>query len=303
VNTPGAFAWFPSTLVVDDDQVVLEAQGCFVQFRYVAGRGSGRSHIATLCGASGRNLLEDSPVDHFHHRGVWWGHGDVNGTDFYLELPGGPGDNARRGAIEHLTWREVVEEPPRWGFVEDLAWRDPAGQAVLREERSVEVQLVDGDHYTVDLASVYTAEVDIVFGDTKEAALPGIRVAEPLTAAGGGAMRNSRGQVGEAETFGQPAEWLDVSASRRRLYLGDELTEGVACFDHPANPGHPARWFTRGYGPVSPFPGHQFVGPEERSVARGAQLRYRHRLVVHQGTADDACLDDRYRQYCDAAGR
>jgi hypothetical protein len=278
--------------VVNDDQFVLAAQGCFVLFRYDAGRGGGRPHIATLCGPSGRNLLEDSPVDHLHHRGVWWGHGEVNGVDFYLELPEQPG-----GRIEHVGWRSVLDEAPRFGFIEELAWRDPGGQVLLAEERSVQLHLVDGDHYTVDLASELTAQVDVVFGDTKEAALPGIRVAEVLTGAVGGTIRNSRGQVGEAETFGQPAEWLDLSGERTLLYMGGPVMEGLACFDHPTNPAHPNRWFTRGYGPVSPFPGHQFLPPEARTMASGDRLRHQHRLVVHRGDAVEAGLDAKYRLY------
>ena len=279
---PGAFAWFPPTLSVTDDEFTIAAQGCFVVFRYLT---RPRPHIATLCGPAGRNLLEDSPVDHLHHRGVWWGHGDVNGVDYYLELAGGDG-LPDRGAIEHLRWRSITEEGRRFALVEELAWRDHRGEVVLTEQRSVAVDLAAGDRYTVDLDSCYTAMVDIAFGDTKEAALPGIRVAEALTSAGGAAMTNARGQAGEAATFGQPAEWLDVSSPRSLIYLGAALTEGIACFDHPENPGYPNRWFTRGYGPVSPFPGHHFH--PDRELAQGAQLRLRHRLLIHAGNAEEA---------------
>jgi Methane oxygenase PmoA len=290
VSTPGAFSWFPPTMVVDDDQVLLAAQDCFVIFRYVTGP---RPHVATLCGPSGRNLLEDSPVDHLHHRGLWWGHGDVNGVDFYLELGTG------RGRIAHVEWRSIIDDAPRFGFVEALDWRAPTGEVVLTEERSVLLELGAGDHYTVDLASTYCALVDVAFGDTKEAALPGIRVAEVLTAAVGGTMRNARGQTGEESTFGQPAEWLDVSGERSLIYMGGRLVEGLACFDHPANPGHPNRWFTRGYGPVSPFPGHQFF--DQRSLVAGATMTRRHRLVVHRGDAVESDLESHYLRYCQLA--
>jgi hypothetical protein len=293
---PGAFSWFPPTLTADDDQVVVSAQGCFVTFRYQAG--GGRPHVATLCGPSGRNLLEDSPVDHFHHRGVWWGHGDVNGVDYYLELPGGPSDGpAQRGCVAHVGWRSVIDDTPRFGFVEALEWRSPSGAVVLAEDRSVLVHLAGPDYYTVDLASTYTAHIDVTFGDTKEAALPGIRVAEVLTSAGGGTICNSEGATGEADTFGIPAGWLDISGERPLIYLGGRLVEGLACFDHPSNPGYPNRWFTRAYGPVSPFPGHQFY--DERFLAAGASFRRCHRLVIHRGDAFEAGIAEQYRAYCD----
>ena len=294
MNAPGAFAWFPLVLSVDDAQVTLSAQGCFVVFRYL----THRPHITTLCGASGRNLLEDGPVDHLHQHGVWWGHGDVNGVDYYIELPGGDG-RPDQGRIEHVAWHSIVDEAPRFGFVEELAWRDHHQDLVLRETRTVAVHVGGGDHYTIDLDSTYTALVAVTFGDTKEAALPGIRVAESLTVAGGATMRNSRGQTGELETFGQAAEWLDISGARSLIYMGQGLTEGIACFDHPANPAHPNRWFTRGYGPVSPFPGHHFY--DQRSLEGGDTLHLRHRLVVHQGDAAEAGVEEHYRRYCSAA--
>jgi hypothetical protein len=286
VSTPGAFAWFPPTLVVDDHQVTLAAQECFVIFRYVTGE---RPHLATLCGPSGRNMLEDSPVDHLHHRGVWWGHGAVNGVDYYLELA------ESCGTVTHVGWRSVVDDAPRFGFTEEVAWRDSSGALVLAEIRSVVLHLAGGDHYTVDLDSTLTASAAITFGDTKEAALPGIRVAEALTSAGGATIRNARGQAGELETFGQPAEWLDISGDRTQIYLGMRQIEGIACFDHPGNPGFPNRWFTRSYGPVSPFPGHHFY--DQRTLAAGGTLRLRHRLLVHWGDAEEADVAGHYRAY------
>lgn len=315
MSAPAAFSWFPPLLTVDDEQVVVAGQGCFVIFRYLAGGSAGSPHLATLCGPSGRNMVEDSPVDHLHHRGVWWGHGDINGVDYYLGLPVGAPlarpSPVGRGRIEHVGWQSIVDDAPRFGFVEELAWRDPSGTVVLAEQRSVLLHLVDGDHYTVDLDSTYTAQVEVAFGDTKEAALPGIRVAEVLTVAVGGTMINSRGQTGELGTFGQPAEWLDISGERSTIYMGMRAVEGIACLDHPDNPGHPNRWFTRGYGPVSPFPGHQFF--DQRALGAGDQLRRRHRLVVHRGDAAGvagvagagvagAGVPGEYRRYCQGDG-
>ena len=121
------------------------------------------------------------------------------------------------------------------------------------------LDLSRGDRYTLDLESTYTAVTDLAFGDTKESTLPGVRLAERLTVNGGGRMVNSRGQVGEAECFGRPAEWVDHSVTRNGVYW-KTYTEGIAIFDHPGNPHHPTVWFTRDYGPQSPFEGHHFIG-------------------------------------------
>ena len=290
-----AFTWFPPELVVDDNRFVVHAGYTMLLLRYVAHGGS-TPHIATLCGPSGRNMLEDAPADHAHHHGVWWGHGDVNGVDYYLELPGGEGP-VDRGRIEHVAWSKILDDAPRFGFVEELEWRDHRDALVMGEQRSLNLTLGTEDHYTLDLRSVYTAERDLTFGDTKESVMPGIRPAEALTGLGGGTIVSSRGQTGEAATFGQPAEWVDVWGRRRSQYLGEELTEGIACFDHPSNPGHPQRWFVRDYGPISPFEGHYFH--EDRALGAGGGLSLRHRIVVHVGDPGTADVESLYQAYCE----
>jgi hypothetical protein len=303
VSSPSAFGWFPPRLTVDDHRFVVHGEYYFVLLRYVTGGGHGRPYLATLCGPAGRNMVEDAPVDHLHHHGVWWGHGDINGVDCYLELPGGDGP-VERGRVLHIEWAAIVDEsnadPPRFGFDERVSWLDHDDEPLLEERRSLRVCFSGRDHYTVDLDSRYTGARDLVFGPTKESVLPGIRIAEALTPLAGGTITSSTGAVGEEATMGKPARWIDVSGPRRVAYLGGDAIEGIACFDHPANPGHPQRFFTRDYGPISPFPGHHFH--DRRGLGAGVTLHLRHRLLVHRGTAADADVEGHYRQYAEEAG-
>lgn len=299
-----AFAHFAPQLATDDHRFVVHGAYYWQVLRYDTGRGVTSPHVTTLCGPSGRNMLEVSPVDHLHHRGLWWGHGDVNGVDYYLELPGGE-VTPRRGTIRHQGWHRIIDAPPEFGFVEDVAWHDDGGVLVIAEQRSLLLTLA-GDHYRLDLDSSYTAQVDLTFGDTKEAVLPGVRLAEALTGLHGATISTSEGHAGEQQAFGQPARWLDVSGWRTPIQPGRLETtpaarrvEGIAVLDHPANPGHPTRWFVREYGPLSPFPGHHFH--PDRRLAAGATLRLRHRLVVHPGTAEDADIDDHWQRYAQEA--
>jgi hypothetical protein len=300
MSPASALTWFPLHLTVDDHRFIVHGEYYFVVLRYLTGSGHGRPYLATLCGPAGRNMVEDSPADHLHHHGVWWGHGDINGVDCYLELPGGdgPGD---KGTVAHAGWASIVDEPdadpPRFGFVEDVVWRDHHGETLIDERRTLVARFLGPDRYTVDLDSSYTAALDVEFGDTKESVLPGIRIAEALTGLVGGTITSSTGAEGEEATMGHPAEWIDVSGPRRVAYLGNDETEGIACFDHPGNPGHPQRFFTRTYGPISPFPGHHFH--DERTLAAGATLRLRHRLVVHRGGPAEAAVAALYREYAE----
>lgn len=278
-------------LVVDDRRVLLHRDN-HIAFLYAYRGYANKPYIAVLRGPSGRNVLEDSPGDHVHHHGVWWGHGDVNGVDFYLEAPA-PG--RRLGSIEHVAFESVTEEPPRYGFQQTLRWVDDTQTTVIDESRSVDIHFAGADAYTVDLDSTYTARADLEFGTTKESVLPGIRMAEALTGVCGGHIRASTGERGESRNFGQPAEWFDYWGERKAIYGLGDVVEGVAVFDHPANPNHPNPIFVRSYGPNSPFQGHHFTGPA--SLREDASWRYRHRLVIHAGDTDEAGIADRYRAW------
>jgi hypothetical protein len=278
-------------LVVDDSRFLLHRDN-HIAFLYAFRGYTNKPYIAVLRGPSGRNVLEDSPGDHVHHHGVWWGHGDVNGVDFYLEVPA-PG--RRLGRIEHVDFEEAAADTPRFGLTEALRWVDETDDVMIEERRSIRGCFCDETHYVLDLDSTYTARRDLEFGTTKESVLPGIRMAEALTAVCGGHIRASTGERGESRNFGQPAQWFDYWGERKAMYGLGDVTEGVAVFDHPSNPNHPNPIFVRAYGPNSPFQGHHFTGPAK--LGAGEHWRYRHRLVVHAGNTEDAKIADKYEDW------
>jgi hypothetical protein len=279
-------------VLVTDDRRFLVQKDNTIALLYAHRGYTNKPYLPVLRGPSGRNVLEDSPGDHVHHHGVWWGHGDVNGVDYYLEVPA-PG--RRLGRIDHVGYDEITDDNPRFGFAESLSWIDDTGDVVLTESRIVLAHFRDETHYTVDLDSTYTATRNLAFGDTKESVLPSLRIAEALTAVCGGHIRSSHGGKGEGRTMGVPAQWIDYWGERKANYGLADVTEGIACFDHPSNPNHPNPFFVRAYGPVSPFQGHYFTGPA--SLAEGESWRYRHRLVVHYGDTTEARIADRYREW------
>lgn len=281
-------------LLVDDHRFLVRGGDYavdFVTFAYNYRPAARRPYVSVLVGPSGRNMLECPPADHAHHLGIWWGHGDVNGVDFYLE---NLREDMAHGRIEHVAFDEIVDDAPWFGFDETLEWCGPDGDVLINERRIVLLHLASDTWYTLDVDSTYTAAVDLTFGDTKESVLPGLRAAEPFITYAGGTMTNSEGATGEPDLFGKPARWVDRYGARRGLYH-EEYVEGIAMFDHPENPHHPALWFARDYGPLSPLPGHHFIGGA--TLAANDSLRFRHRILVHQGDTTDAGVEAHYRRW------
>ena len=248
-----------------------------------------KPYISMLPAPSGRNLLSDAPHDHIHHHGIWWGHGDVNGVTFYLELP-----SENPGSIVHREYIDPIQEKERVGFTGRLEWRAPSGETLIRETRRIALLFQRSDGYALDLESTYEAQTDLAFGTTKESALPIVRIADAFNGKAGGEILNSEGRRGEKETFGQPARWVDIAAPVPERY-GSHRREGVACLDHPDNPHHPNRWFTREYGPISPREGNLFIG--EETLPKGFALRLKHRLIVHKGGPEEADIEAAWQAY------
>jgi hypothetical protein len=108
-----------------------------------------------------------------------------------------------------------------------------------------------------------------------------------LSADSGGVLVNSEGDRGEEETWGRRAAWADYYGTR------NGVTEGLAILTHPSNPWHPSPWFTRNYGFFSPTP-MQWLADGRFDLEEGETLSLRYRVLVHEGSAEEAAIADRY---------
>jgi len=118
------------------------------------------------------------------------------------------------------------------------------------------------------------------------------RVVPELSVKSGGTLINAEGNTSEKGTFGAASPWCDYSGTR------DEVAEGIAILQNPANRWYPSKWFTRDYGFFSPTPMYWLEG-DKLNLAKGEKLSLEYRVVVHAGdakTANIAELFNRYKQ-------
>lgn len=230
-------------------------------------------------------LLSDSPPDHFHHHGIWFGHGEVNGFDFWLEHPHG------KGRIEQHFIEEVTGSGERVGFRTRNRWIAPDGSIPVQDIRDWRFHMDSAGDLCIDITfSLCPLGGPVTLYGSNESGLPHIRPAQKIWVTSGGRIVNSEGGVDEAGTYGKPAHWVDYSGP-----AGDDGSwYGIAVFNHPENPQDPAPWFTRNYGPFSP---NFLLFSPPVTIQPGALWTLKYRIVAHRGDHEAADVRGKYEQY------
>jgi hypothetical protein len=240
-------------------------------------------------------------VDHPHHVGLWFNHGDVNGFDFWNNSDTIAGDRVpRMGTIHHRRIVEAKNGDDRGELATEAEWVDGTGKTLLREQTHF-VFHGAGDSRSIDRITTLTALDRVLFRDNKEGTL-GLRVARALeqpadkpevfTDASGKAtavpVLDNSGVTGQyVSSEGKKGDAVWGTRGRWTLLAGNVESEPVtiAMLDHPSNPGYPTHWHARGYGLFSANPLGQKAlddGDVELnlSLEPGTSATFRYRILI-----------------------
>lgn len=243
-------------------------------------------YIHPLYDPDGIPLTDDFPPDHPHHRGVFlaWPRIAVLGNQVDVwHLRG------IQPAFEEWGPRETAGGSAY--FEAGQIWRLDDGRDAARARLRYTVHAFDGIGRAIDIHATVTNLTE-----------------EPLTLRGSGAaygglnirMDGERPDVvittaegileGNSNEIDPPSPWADHSSRP----ADDRPHSGVAIFQHPDNPDFPARnWTLRPYG----FLGAAWPGENSHELAPDESLDLRYRLFIHNGTADDANVPERFEAY------
>lgn len=292
--------WGQVTLTQGPDSIKIDINGePFTEF--FIGAETAKPYLHPLRSVSGKivtrrypmEIVEGERQDHPHHRGLWFAHGDVNGTDFWSADPSKEGSKFGKVVLKEV--RDLRGGDDSGSLTVLFDWLDADGSPLVSENRTTTfhvhptLRIMDFD---IKLTGVRKAH----FGDTKEGTFA-IRVAAPLNERHTGKLVNATGTAGEKSVWGKQSPWMDYSGEIE----GEKL--GVAIFDHPGNPKHPTYWHVRGYGlfAANVFGEHDFYRDEARdggmTLAPGRTWRFRYRVVIHPGDAASAGLAGLYEEY------
>ena len=243
-------------------------------------------------------------VDHPHHIGIWFNHGNINGLDFWNNSSAIPAE--KKDEYGHIAFQKIVRAVSgKEGILEVTAnWDDNKGHTLLNEKTTYYFS-GSGDSRIIDHVATLTAvNGAVTINDSKEG-LFAIRVDrafemtsnEPLiftdekgnpTTVGvvdntgvTGMYISSSGLKGDA-VWGTRNDWVLLTG------ISDNVPIAIGIFDNPKNPGYPAYAHARGYGlfSVNNF-GQNSYNPKKEKVTfvlqKGQSVRLCHRFYIQSG--------------------
>ena len=234
-----------------------------------------------------------------HQRPLYFGHGDVDGLDFWQE----PAFDKFYTDHGHQYYGHMVlkslEETSQAQETATIRARftlnDPNNRVIGEETQSFTFR-GDAQTRTIDCVFIiHATNGPLDIGDTKEGTF-GIRLAPELSAPQDH-MTNANGAQGESAIWGKPADWVDYSGTI------NGKTVGVAAFDHPKSFRHPTTWHARAYGllAANPFGTREFTRDNNKDGAwtlpEGKSLTFRYLVLIHEGDFPPARISEAYKQY------
>ena len=227
--------------------------------------------------------------NHDHHQSVWFAHNKLLGIDFW--------SNNTDAHIRQVHWYVYEDGEDSATMAVRLDWfdgHDP--KPLVEQDLIVIISPLDDGSYTLDLQSVFRPiAIEIEFQQTNFGFLA-VRMAKSISAHfGGGQLTGASGDKGEPQLFGKANKWMDYSGPVAFIETtGDrnEMASGITYFDHPHNPGHPAKWHVREDG----WMGASACRDNGLVTSQANPLRLRYLLHMHDGplnreTAESVFVD------------
>jgi Methane oxygenase PmoA len=258
-----------------------------------------KPHLHPVATPAGFVLTRVEPPDHPWQRGVWFVVKFVDGDNFWEE--GGAGG----WGVQRHEHRPQLED----GVVEgELAWIRPDRTTVaIRERRRLRHVDLGNDAYAVDWDVTLRAPQDAVLDRSPYNGQWGGY--SGLAFRGRDDWRDTRLMLDDGEPRDRVAprrsRWCDLSGPVGDV--GGVAAGGVCVLDHPDNPSHPVPFYATcragaGYGEGwanTLYPAFLWDGPIR--LAAGDALRFRYRMVVHDGVWDAGRCAATYEAFATAS--
>lgn len=242
------------------------------------GKYSRCNYFHPVWGLNGEIISEDFPVDHLHHRGLFWAWHQllVNGNSVgnLWEL---------NGIEQEIAEIEFVAQPSGLGlFKTEVLWKSTEGLKhgiigpIIKEKASVTIHPLKGKFRRIDFEiSLLALKENVQLGGSNDEKGYGgfsLRMKLPSDVVFTGPKGIVEPDVNQVESPG----WVNISGSS----IDSPGRYGIAILDHQSNAGYPQPWILRKERSMQNivFPGRTPINiPTEKPLV----LRYS--LLVHNG--------------------
>ncbi len=245
-------------------------------------------------------------IDHPHHIGMWFNHGNVNGLDFWNNSDVIPQeDKAKYGTIKHKAIVSLKNSTNLEGLdaaelKTESEWVDINNKVLLDEETTLNFVQYEGI-WAIVRTTKLTAKDTVVFGETKEGLL-GLRFCREFedvadlpkkllndqlvptdttitdNSIATGKYRNDQGLEG-GNVWGKSSTWVSLTGTK------DNTNISMAMIDHPSNIGYPAHNHARGYGlfAINNMGSSMYVKTDpvfEHTLLPGKSVTFKHAFII-----------------------
>jgi hypothetical protein len=234
------------------------------------------TYIHPLYGLDGEVLSDDFPVDHYHHRGLFWAwpHVGVGGKDLDLWMLHGIEQR-----FERWLTRQDGDTVAVLG-VENGWYVGP--QKVMQERIWLRVYPASDEAQAVDLVGCWEpTRGPITLGGAEGKSYGGLTLRfAPRTDT---VITTPRGN-GADDLAMVRLPWADLTGR----FAGASRPSGAAIVIAPEHPDFPPMWLTRHYGALCVG----WPGVEPGTLEPGRPVSCRYRVWVHRGQANARKLED-----------
>lgn len=283
-------------------------------------------YIYPLIGIDGENLTDNSPIDHYHHHGVFWTWPGVfihntDGTVSQYDL--WTSNTQIRQRFKNLELLEVTPDKAimrvengwyvdgRSTVPDDILDSSKHGFNISENERyygdmivSEKVQLTVWPVETVEGVRSRAIDIELVLiPTTRDISLQG---AEKKGYGGLTIRFRPRGKIGVDDFITTDEGIAERDMPEKRLRWADYTSRffeqasensgkfsGAAIFLSPDFPDNPPTWLTRYYGPLCVG----FPGVESQRFEAGKPIIMKARIWIHEGKVSAELLKKIYENY------
>ncbi|MFV1968475.1 MAG: DUF6807 family protein, partial [Pirellulaceae bacterium] len=175
LSVPTAVANDKVELVVGDGKVTVKLGGqLFTEYVF---KGHSKPILYPVLGPGGQAMTRNYPMkddvdnealDHPHQKSIWFTHGDVNGSDFWLEYTS-PTAKKQPGQIVQTSLRVEGDT-----ILTENDWNAPDGKLLCTDQRAIRFGTTKSGRFIDYQVTFHASAGDVTFGDTKEGMM-GIR--------------------------------------------------------------------------------------------------------------------------------